>query len=93
MDQATVRCFFPTDGATTTATDPAAALSTAVATETPTMAMQIDSTSLETVIQSAVQASVSAMSEAIRPILSHSQGWWSKLQVGEGHERTSEYMK
>ena len=46
-------------------------LYTAVTTETPTMATQIDSTSLETVIQSAVQASVPAMSEAIRPMLSH----------------------
>ena len=44
----------------------------------------IDSTSLEMVIQSAVQASEAAMSEAIRPILSRSQGWWSESQVGGG---------
>ena len=74
MDQATVRCLFPTDRAPTTTTEPAAALSMEVATETPNMAMQIDSTSLETVIQSAVQASIAAMSETIRPILSLSQG-------------------
>ena len=63
-DQATVYSF-STEEVTTTSAEPAAALSTTTAMETPTTVMQIDSTSLETVIQSAVQASVAATSEAI----------------------------
>ena len=51
------------------------------------MATQIDSTSLETVIQSAVQASVAAMSEAIRPMLSHSRSrsGYSRHTTRKGH--------
>ena len=64
--------LFPSDGATTTPAEPAAASSTPAVTETPTMVTQIDSTSLETVIHSVVQASVAAMSEAISPVLSRS---------------------
>ena len=64
--------LFPTDGATTTTTEPAAPSSMPAVTETPTMVTQIDSISLEIVIHSAVQASAAAMSEAIRPVLSRS---------------------
>ena len=53
------------------------------------MATQIYSTSLETVIQSAVQASVAAMSQAIRPMLtrSRSRSGSSCYTTREGHTR------
>ena len=74
--------------------EPAAALSTEVATETPTVAIQIDSTSLETVIQSAVQALVSACLKllVLVSVFRRGGGASRKLQV-RGHKRTSEYME
>ena len=54
------------------------------------MATQIDITSLETVIQPAVQASVAAMSEAICPMLtrSRSSSGSSHYTTRDGHTRT-----